>query len=472
MLFRSNRTSAAWSWLHKYAELREQGLPVNIGSGRLSKLVQPCTIVRRVAEDQVFAAMGNYLWAALGMPLATVDINGQTYWKFKRAALEFLHTRDPSNWVALAFVVARKQGHGLVLKQIGSDGGTPLMVNTLRAGFHMHLGRANLGCGVSHTIWCGVSPLFLFHSHWVWRQPPPLFFPTAIGRGASLPCIFVPQPLGVAPASPLSCSRAESENESMQMMFKLSLNRGRSRLTEDDLKRCCQHLGIARQPSISHSLQALGEHFLPDGAHGPSEAGFWESKFYKCKTPDADLLKDPLVEAVFDDLDPEDKDEFKSLGEARKKMKHKRAVAEVDAAAAAEPPTRRRRVLRRAKAKAKPRAKAKAKAKVHPAPAPVPAAVPPAAAPDPAPVPAPVPAPGPAPAPDLVPAPAAPAAAAPQDHERGPNVFPQLVWEDILCPKCGLASAQKKYHPSPGLRDNASWFFRCLATVSIVVTRV
>ena len=180
-----NRTSAAWNWLHKYAELHEQGIDVKIGSGRLSKLVQPCTIVRRVAEAEVFAAMGNHLWGALGMPLASVDINGQTYWKFKRAPIEFLHTHDPSNWVALAFIVARKQGHGLVLKKTGSEDGTPLMVNTLRAGFHMHLGRVNLGCGASLPLSfilqpLGVapaSPSFLFHSHWVWHQLPLYFVP-------------------------------------------------------------------------------------------------------------------------------------------------------------------------------------------------------------------------------------------------------------------------------------------------------
>ena len=43
------------------------------------------------------------------------------------------------------------------------------------------------------------------------------------------------------------------------------------------------------------------------------------SSFFLHSTADEDLLKDPLVEAVFDDLDPDDKDEFKSMQEARKK---------------------------------------------------------------------------------------------------------------------------------------------------------
>ena len=138
-----DRSAAAWSWLHKCCELREQGVVVDIGSGRMSKFVQNNTIVRRAGEDQVYAAMGNYLWAALGMPLKRIEVSGKTYWKFQRAPIEFLHVYDPSNWVVLPFVETRLYDHGLVLQQDRryDDGGVPLVVNTLREGFHKCLGQ-------------------------------------------------------------------------------------------------------------------------------------------------------------------------------------------------------------------------------------------------------------------------------------------------------------------------------------------
>ena len=138
-----DKASAAWSWLHKFYELRAQENPVRvkIGDGRFSKFVQPCTIVRHKGEDEVFAAMGNFLWAALGMPLASVEMNGQKYWKFKRAHVKFIHIFDPSSWVALPFVETRLAGHGLVMQQQGTDAGVPLIVHTLRQGFHMRLGQ-------------------------------------------------------------------------------------------------------------------------------------------------------------------------------------------------------------------------------------------------------------------------------------------------------------------------------------------
>ena len=38
-----NKATAGWSWVHKYAELLAQEVVMPIGSGRLSKLVRPCT---------------------------------------------------------------------------------------------------------------------------------------------------------------------------------------------------------------------------------------------------------------------------------------------------------------------------------------------------------------------------------------------------------------------------------------------
>ena len=42
--------------------------------------------------------------------------------------------------------------------------------------------------------------------------------------------------------------------------------------------------------------------------------------------PLSKVMQDPLVEAVFDDLDPKDKDEFEGLKDAKKKRHHKRAM--------------------------------------------------------------------------------------------------------------------------------------------------
>ena len=170
-----SRCAAAHSWLHKYAELHEAGVVVGIGSARMSKLVQPLTIVKNVAENRVFAAMGNRLWAAMGMALASIEVNGETYWKFQKAPLEFLHVYDLSNWVSLAFSETRLQGHGLVLQQCGHSDGMPLLVSTLRAGFHLCLGHLKgligfgtslpmskclIGCGNSLPIWSHFLALF------------------------------------------------------------------------------------------------------------------------------------------------------------------------------------------------------------------------------------------------------------------------------------------------------------------------
>ena len=85
--------------------------------------------------------MGNHLWGALVRPVARLEVAGVTHWKFTRAAVEFLHVYDPSNWVVLPFSVTRLADHGLVLRQTGGSKGVPLAVHTLRAGFHQCLGR-------------------------------------------------------------------------------------------------------------------------------------------------------------------------------------------------------------------------------------------------------------------------------------------------------------------------------------------
>ena len=80
-----NMATAAWSWLHHYFDLKHQGVQVGIGGGRLSKLIQPHTIIRRISDQLVVASLGNATWAGLGLPLVHfVGIEGQTYYKFKK----------------------------------------------------------------------------------------------------------------------------------------------------------------------------------------------------------------------------------------------------------------------------------------------------------------------------------------------------------------------------------------------------
>ena len=366
-----NKAAAAWSWLHMYFELRGRGVNVSIGSGRLSKLVQPATIVRRVSDQATFAAFGNALWAWLGMPLVRLEINGQMYSKFQRAPVQFLHVFDVSDWQVLPFLPIRLPGHGLVMEDAG--GPVNLMLHTLREGHHL--------------------------------------------------------------------------------------------LTAPDIERCCKHSKIPVQPGIGieEGLQILGKFFQPH--NGPSEACHFLKKFYIRKSADDDLLKDPLVEAVFDDLDPDDKDEFKSMQEARKKKNYKRALAEEedgDPAGAPAPQKKRRKLpvrlpagKRRARA-ARPARAAPPEAVPLPDIAPLPEAGPPEAA-------APPEAEAP-PVADPAPVQAGPAAAegGPAGLNRMPNVLPYpLAWENMNCPLCGKVSGQKKYHPAPGLRDKASWFMRC-----------
>jgi hypothetical protein len=393
-----NKAAAAWSWLHKYFELREREVDVSIGSGRLSKLLQPCTIARRISDQAIFATLGNALWAGLGMPLTRFEANGQMHSKFKRAPLQFLHVYDPSDWEVLPFLVIRLRGHGLVMQDRG--GPVPLMLNTLRSRFHM--------------------------------------------------------------------------------------------LTAPDIERCCEHLGAEVHHGIEEGLEALSKCFCRgDNFCGPSEAGHVIKQYFFRNTSDEDLLKDPLVEAVFDDLDPDDKEEFKSMQEARKKQRYKRALAEEDAEAVPAPAPKRRRAvpapapkrrrrpppwpLRRRRPGAAPPAAAAPPAPAAPGtppgaaaaaegpalapgpPAAEPAATPPAAAAE---------GPGP-PEPALAPGPPAaepaapPAAAAAAAHNRGPNVLPPLAWQDIICQACGKVSGQMKHHPLPGLRDAPSWYMRC-----------
>jgi hypothetical protein len=136
-----SRTSAAYSWLHRFRNLLQQGVEVRIGDGRLSRAAQNLTILKNMEDGSVWASMGNFVWAAMGSALERTEVDGQVYWFFKRAPVEFLHIYNVSKWVSLTFSKTRLERYGLVLKQLSSDEGTPLIVDTLRRGLHSLLGQ-------------------------------------------------------------------------------------------------------------------------------------------------------------------------------------------------------------------------------------------------------------------------------------------------------------------------------------------
>ncbi len=91
--------------------------------------------------------------------------------------------------------------------------------------------------------------------------------------------------------------------------------------------------------------------------------GGCEGKAYgACDDTEDQMLADPLCEAVYDDMDDEDKGEFKEIGEPKR---NKKARARLGASKRicdeeAGPEPKRRRRMMRPKSKAKAKAKAKA----------------------------------------------------------------------------------------------------------------
>lgn len=247
-------------------------------------------------------------------------------------------------------------------------------------------------------------------------------------------------------------------------------------LNFDDLLQCArisnpdEHINQAAV-SAKDLCDILGKTVNPADPETPQ-------KIYKCFTTPVDEdagLDNVLVEAVYEDLDPEDKGEFPEVGQAIKNKKIKQRCAEHNKA-------RKRKLAGlaagAANKKKKPNPKAKAKAK----PAPAPPAEPPADAPPapPGPVPEPAPPPVPVPEPDAQPAappappappvpeapPAPPVPAGPQGPAHhgghGPPVFPGLMWTTVSCNVCGADCGQYQRHESPGGRDQPSWKLRVI----------
>ena len=83
------RATAAWVWLHAYIEGRGASLPLEtrIGDSLMSKWVPPCVILRHNAPGgSTIASLGNRVWAALGLPLQELDIDGVVHYTFEARA--------------------------------------------------------------------------------------------------------------------------------------------------------------------------------------------------------------------------------------------------------------------------------------------------------------------------------------------------------------------------------------------------
>lgn len=253
------------------------------------------------------------------------------------------------------------------------------------------------------------------------------------------------------------------------------LRSNKQSLTEDDLRRCCESLKISTDASndTKSLLTALAKHFCGDDDHQTMAELFIENQLKPCAA-DASMLDDPLVEAVYDDLDPEDKTEFPEIAEARKQRKVKSFKQKWQAAI---PVAKRRRLIRPRRPRIQPPAPLQ-DLPAHPLALcdglpPEPAAIVLAGATQPSEIGAPALAAEPGAiqlseigAPALVGEPGSQIAApdtlvplGPAVHSRGPRLV-ALIWTDFPCPVCHKVAGQYKFHPSPGGRDGASWLMR------------
>ena len=83
------RAAAGWVWLNSYMDGRGASLPIDtrIGDAMMSKWVPPCVILHHnVADGPTIASMGNRTWAALGVPLQEMEINGVAHYTFNLRA--------------------------------------------------------------------------------------------------------------------------------------------------------------------------------------------------------------------------------------------------------------------------------------------------------------------------------------------------------------------------------------------------
>jgi len=367
---------ASWNWMHEYFHAYRG--TVGIGGYKMSKLLLPLLIVRRISTNVWYASMGHQVFAAICLRLHQFELDGTTHFQFHAShrECEFVYVTEAVDWEAISYIPTRLADHGLAMQQDGDA--LPLMRHAL-------------------------------------RQP------------------------------------------------------GHS-LTQEDIRKCAENLTLEQSEAITGNFLALAKHFCGtddgDSDEVKAEVGLYETAYGSVDDIDEQLLADPLFEAVYDDMDDEDKGEWREIGEAKQKRKYRARVRKWETGQGELQQPKRRRLMRpRAKGKAKAAGKAAAKAAAAGPPEPPaagsqpPAAGPPAAGPpEPPAVPPEPPGPGEPAVPPPPPIPVPPALAA---HVRAASFGLTAGWDDIYCNKCRNLAGQKKFSPQPGLRDGETWYMRC-----------
>ena len=216
------------------------------------------------------------------------------------------------------------------------------------------------------------------------------------------------------------------------------------KLTDTDLRRIAKFLdleNITESTPINDLLTALSNFSELDAEH--IRKMYWQGQ---ADDDGCELLKDPLMECVYNDLDQGDKDEFKEVGKMIKKKKFKIAMGNY--------------IRKRSNFARHPTAKRRKKRPTPDGPeGPAPPdgigapQRPPLAADEP-------PAGPPAGAP-----PGGPLALAADEAAdariRGPNFYANVLeWQTVQCDVCNADCGRYKYHEQPGGRDGPSWLMQ------------
>ena len=403
---------ASWNWLHAYFETYENNDSVKIGFGKMSKLLQPLTIVSHTVPGcatKFYASMGNHTYAGIGFELHVFIKGGTRHFTFHaNGNLDFLYIVDPDNWHVIPYVATRLEQDGIVMRECDSP--LPLIQHTL---------RQNL-----HTL---------------------------------------------------------SPTEITELVDLIGLKIGESAADE------------VKKSDCSDNFLALAKHFHQGESQEKvqEEVSLYEKALLQPEDIDRHMLADPLCEAAFNDLNDEDKSEFREIADAKNKaiMRQRKAMY-IDALVVHEKP-KKPRYTGPPRAKGRPKGAAKAQATPPPAPeaeteadtdskadteSQSPTSSTDTASQEEAPHPEPQPASAAsddlpdrptdnAPREETPPPAAQPASVASEDlpnhpasaHARSANYGCNLDWVEINCNLCSSPMARKKFMPCPGFRDKETW---------------
>ena len=113
-------------------------------------------------------------------------------------------------------------------------------------------------------------------------------------------------------------------------LMRHTLRQAEHTLTDVDIQQCTEIIKLAPKDTIKGNFLELAKHFCgTDDGHSPAvleEVELYEKAINAVDDTDEQLLADPLLEAVYDDLDDEDKGEFKDIGDKKKEKKYRARV--------------------------------------------------------------------------------------------------------------------------------------------------